>query len=117
MRLTIRNSDGSVSQPTNVTIESVFERLAEYEDTEEQGLLVRFLCKPGDTVYLIDGDNDNEIVELIVVEFRYGLFNRFICCAKYLDKSGHVDLFDYEFGKTVFLSREEAEAALRELRE
>lgn len=32
-RLTIRNSDGSVSQPTATTIEAVFQRLAAYEDT------------------------------------------------------------------------------------
>lgn len=31
-RLTIRNSDGSVSQPTHSTFEKVFNRLAEYED-------------------------------------------------------------------------------------
>lgn len=33
-RLTIRNSDGFVSQPTSTTIEDVFYKLAEYEDTE-----------------------------------------------------------------------------------
>ena len=32
-RLTIRNGDGSVSQPTSTTVEAVFERLALYEDT------------------------------------------------------------------------------------
>ena len=32
-RLTIRNSDGTVSQPTNSTCEKVFNRLSEYEDT------------------------------------------------------------------------------------
>ena len=32
-RFTIRNSDGSVSQPTSTTIEAVFYRLADYEDT------------------------------------------------------------------------------------
>lgn len=32
-RLTIRNSDGSVSQPTDTTVEAVFYRLATYEDT------------------------------------------------------------------------------------
>ncbi len=32
-RLTMRNSDGSVSQPTSTTVEDVFYRLAEYEDT------------------------------------------------------------------------------------
>lgn len=32
-RLTIRNSDGSVSQPTTTTFEAVMYRLAAYEDT------------------------------------------------------------------------------------
>ena len=32
-RFTIRNSDGSVSQPTNMKWAEAFERLAEYEDT------------------------------------------------------------------------------------
>ena len=31
-RLTIRNSDGTVSQPTSTTVEAVFYRLADYED-------------------------------------------------------------------------------------
>ena len=38
-RLTIRNSDGSVSQPTHSTFEKVFNRLAELEDKIEQGLM------------------------------------------------------------------------------
>lgn len=32
-RLTIRNSDGTVSQPTATAVEEVFYRLADYEDT------------------------------------------------------------------------------------
>jgi len=32
-RLTIRNSDGTVSQPASTTVEDVFNRLADYEDT------------------------------------------------------------------------------------
>lgn len=32
-RLTIRNSDGTVSQPTTTSIEALFYRLAAYEDT------------------------------------------------------------------------------------
>lgn len=31
----------------------IIERLAEYEDLEEQGLLLRLPCKVGDTVYII----------------------------------------------------------------
>lgn len=32
-RLTIRNGDGTVSQPTATTVEAAFYRLADYEDT------------------------------------------------------------------------------------
>ena len=42
-RLTIRNSDGTVSQPTWADIEGVFYRLAYYEDMIEQG---RFVILP-----------------------------------------------------------------------
>ena len=35
-RLTIRNSDGTVSQPTSTTVEAVFYRLADYEDTNRE---------------------------------------------------------------------------------
>ena len=33
--------------------ESAYKKLAEYEDLEEQGLLLRLPCKVGDTVYVI----------------------------------------------------------------
>ncbi len=33
-RLTIRNTDGTVSQPTDLAFEKALYRLAEYEDTE-----------------------------------------------------------------------------------
>ena len=40
MRLTIRNSDGTVSQPMNLDWSAALEKLATYEDAEEQGRLV-----------------------------------------------------------------------------
>jgi hypothetical protein len=48
-RLTIRNSDGSVSQPTSTTIQAVYEKLAAYEDTglepeEINDICYRFSC-------------------------------------------------------------------------
>ena len=42
-RLTIRNSDGTVSQPTGTTVEAVFYRLADYEDTNREPAEVRKL--------------------------------------------------------------------------
>lgn len=42
-RLTIRNSDGTVSQPTSTTVEAVFYRLADYEDTNREPTEIREL--------------------------------------------------------------------------
>lgn len=55
MRLTIRNSDGTVSQPMNLDWCAALEKLAAYEDAEEQGLLVCLPCRVGDTFYYIAG--------------------------------------------------------------
>lgn len=45
MRLTIRNSDGTVSQPMNLDWSAALNKLAAYEDAEEQESLVRLPCK------------------------------------------------------------------------
>lgn len=40
---TLRNSDGTVSQPTSTTVEAVFYRLADYEDTNREPTEIREL--------------------------------------------------------------------------
>ena len=72
----------------------------EYEDLEEQGKLLKLPCAVGDTVYVLRLDNaaymiNNEKVWEIV-EDKFEIFH-----------------FD-SIGKTGFLTREEAEAALKE---
>ena len=74
--------------------ESPTEKLVAYEDNEERGLLLRLPCKVGDTVY--------HIVGRIILEVE------------------NVDLFflllsvaEGRFGKTVFLTKEEAETMLK----
>ena len=145
-RLTIRNSDGTVSQPTNSTCEKVFNRLSEYEDTglepdeiltckelaeaayafiflkeykslgtidpirellkaEKDGRLVVLPCKVGDTIYR-RGDPIKKIYEWQIAYVEV-----------YEDETVFVDDSDNTFveadiGKTVFLTREEAEKAL-----
>ena len=98
-RLTIRNSDGSVSQPTNSTIEKVFNRLAELEDDLESGKIIRLPCKVGADVWGIIFQRDNFTDEpyriVSRVAFKLSMLN--------------------DIGKTVFLTREEAEAKLKEL--
>lgn len=87
------------------TLEDALNRLAEYEDMEEQGLLVRLPCKVGDTIYR-RGDPIKKIYEWQIAYVEV-----------YEDETVFVDDSDNTFveadiGKTVFLTREEAEKAL-----
>ena len=114
------------------------EKLADYEDLEEKGLLVRLPCKEaysksGDFVYLI---YDYEIIECV----HCGLGIDPLSGKAYITLATDEKLFPYrspdpeqdldptdwctnatdvevsELGKTVFLTREEAEKKLEEMK-
>jgi hypothetical protein len=109
VRLTIRNSDGSVSQPTNTTIESVFERLAEYEDAEEAGRLKVLPIAIDEKAWIID---DNTVIPVRIMDYQIGNDGL----------AAHVECLAPLAWITInaarlYKSKEEAEAALRELRE
>ena len=72
------------------------EKLAEYEDLEEQGLLLKLPCKVGSTVYHIA---NKRILEVENVD----VFFLCLCVA------------ECRFGKTVFLTQAEAEQKLKEM--
>ena len=74
----------------------VINKLAEYEDLEEQGLLLRLPCKIGDIVYSVVKDG----LQIFELKFTLDFYAR--------RKS--------DFGKTVFLTKEEAEQALAEMK-
>ena len=89
------------------TQRKVWDRLKQYEDMEEQGLLVRLPCKVGDTIYRC-GDPIKKIYEWQIDYVEV-----------YEDETVFVDDSDNTFveadiGKTVFLTREEAEKALED---
>lgn len=75
--------------------ESAYRRLAEYEDLEEQGRLIKLPCKVGDTVYLI---KDSETIVEREADMMF------------------IGVLWEEFGKEWFPTRDEAEAKLKELR-
>ena len=83
------------------------QRLKYYKDLEEQGKLLKLPVAVGDTVYIIYSDGDGSFIEEPKVE----------------EVSTHriwIDsmYFDYpDIGKTVFLTKESAEAALKEMSE
>ena len=99
-RLTIRNSDGSVSQPTHSTFERVFNRLAELEDKMEQGVMIELPCKVDSEIYIVDYLIDDEDKKHYYI--RKSTFH-----PKWID----------EWRNMFCLTREEAEKKLKELQE
>ena len=77
-------------------VKSLKSKLKNYKDLEEQGLLLRLPCKTGSTVYHIV---NKRILEVENVD----LFFLCLCVA------------ECRFGKTVFLTKEEAEQKLKEM--
>lgn len=89
-------------------------KLGQLEDAEEKGLLLRLPCKVGDTLYaireLFDGKETKVIEEIVVRRFDLRALQRFV-----ITSNGHRLNFS-NFGKTVFLTKEEAEQALAEMK-
>ena len=90
----------------------ILEKLADYEDLEEQGLLVRLPCKVGDTVYRVNAGAKQPIIPMTVSEIH------FLCYknerAVRFDAIGKEDMGEScyrleDIGRIVFLTHEEAE--------
>ena len=124
-----RNVDGTGIAKEEITdgllkpfADKILTKLADYEDLEEQGLLVRLPCKVGDMVW----DNDFGYPESYEIKaFSYGY------CDSYVEPDIEDKIIFYyenytgsitgafpmsEIGKTVFLTREEAVKKLEEMK-
>ena len=86
--------------------------LKKYKDLEDQGLLVRLPCKVGDDLYCIV---NGEVKKLKVHSFGVPDFEITDIEFKYVD-GFKIVRFVGEVGKTVFLTREEAEKKLEEMK-
>ena len=99
---------------------SICEKLGKYEDLEEQGRLIKLPCKVGDKIFLDFAGFGKNIDKFTVKDFHLDCFEDgetiLFCDYESNDKtlSGQIDVT--EFGKTVFLTKSEAEAKLKELR-
>ena len=88
--------------------------LKKYKDLEEQGLLVRLPCKVGDTVYVPTRNFISELRIIMIAVNMYGVYFRWMLNSGIYPK---LDGFSRsELGKTVFLTREEAEKKLEEMK-
>lgn len=91
----------------NCPIQKAFEKLAEYEDLEEQNRLLKLPCAVGDTVYV--KMQFGGYAEAEVRDYSFFLSCGF-CIVVTSDRFDKQSIPFTEFGKTVFLTREEAEA-------
>lgn len=87
-------------------LKTALEKLADYEDLEEQGLLLRLPCSIGTTVWDIYGMG---IRKNVVTGIEYGKDGRWFLWA-------NEDEWIGELNVAVFLTREEAEKKLEELK-
>ena len=119
-----RNVDGTGVAKEEITdgllkpfADKILTKLADYEDLEEQGLLVRLPCKLKDKLYhfygidlednFVDVISDEIIMEVVATEFVIDSYEIAIKCITDWN-SPYEYLPAAEFGKTVFLTREEA---------
>lgn len=103
--------------------DKICNKLAEYEDLEEQGLLLKLPCKKGDTVW----DNDyRNTYPYTITGFSFGTGEDYIdepvslkevvyYCSNY---GGSItgSFAVSEIGKTVFLTEQEAQAVLEKMK-
>lgn len=99
-------------------IAEYLEELKSFKKAEEQGLLVRLTCKVGTEVFcFFSGDSHYTKCQIKKIEICPSIFGNICYFAEPVGQRGrYYRYFDYEFGKTVFLTREEAENKLKELR-
>lgn len=92
------------------------EKLKDYEDLEEQGRLVKLPCKVGDTVYCIENKEIYTcIVEKTSISRNNGAWVE-ISFPKEMQDIVAIEYNSNDIGETVFLTKSEAEAKLKELR-
>ena len=98
------------------------EKLADYEDAEEHGRLIKLPCKVGDTVW----DNDfGRPCAYTITAFSFGECEEYICkpvttkevVFYYENSSGSItgSFAESAIGKSVFLNKSEAEQKLKEM--
>lgn len=81
-------------------IRDAFNKLAHYEDLEEQGRLIELPCKVGDEFWEL-----NDVHDIPAIYPRYA--HTLLHCIYVLER----------LGRRAFLTKEEAEAKLKELKE
>ena len=124
-RLTTTSDKGGVAFTFNLDITcdkseimkilKLAEKLKEYEDLEEQGKLLKLPCAVGDTVYRINKGKKEPIIPMLVIGIAIRNENELVIQTKDIADDNHNLYSKNSIGKTVFLTKEAAEAAVKEM--
>lgn len=116
-RLTIKETHEACP---DATIREFINRVADYEDAEEQGRLLKLQCRVGDRVYILwsgyTSNRESVYPAEVVGVSLFRVFGGETALGYSMEPlQGSVMVyFDADFGKTWFLTQEEANAALEE---
>ncbi|EOT29452.1 hypothetical protein C805_00035 [Eubacterium sp. 14-2] len=121
-RLTRRHADGELFRPVYVIDRrkgyvnetDIIDKLAEYEDLEEQGKLLKLPCAVGDTVYSFSFEKILTLCVDSFVIYTDGIDARLSSKMKEYEFL-KIDMDIADFGEKWFSTKEAAEAALKEL--
>lgn len=109
-----KNSDKCFEEglaPLEMVSLQAIEELLEYRQLEEQGLLLQLPCKMGNKLYTVEEWLDTR--ELSILKYTFNGIERAGYRLMYEDNEEDITVFGFdEIGKTVFLSKSEAEQAL-----
>lgn len=102
-------------------LEEIAERLANREQAEEQGLLLRLPCKVGDTLYRVNKRAKEPVIMMRVIQLYIKRIHKDITVMR-IDAINDADMDEScylpcDIGERIFLTREEAEAKLAEMEE
>ena len=97
------------------------EKLKDYEDAEEQGLLLRLPCKVGDTLYRVNKGAKEPVIMMRVIQLYIKQIHKDRTIMR-IDVINDADMGEScylpcDIGERIFLTREEAEAKLKEMEE
>lgn len=95
------------------------DKLATYEDAEEQGLLLRPPCKVGDTLYRVNKGAKEPVIMMWVIQLYVKQLHKDRTVIR-IDAINDNDMdescyFLEDIGEKVFFTREEAETKLKEM--
>ena len=98
-------------------INQCFNKLGEYEKLEDNDKLLKLPCAVGDTVYaILPHDSHLTKAQINKIEIKPTIYGKMCYFIEPVSHRGHLyRYFENDFGKTVFLTQEEAEAALKNM--